>query len=246
VSHPHPRGVGQAVGRDMRRKQILATGETYHVFNRSIAKYVIFSRPEDFARFKQLLQYYQKPKPSMKFSDFMHMSCVHVHGFDRELDRKYGSEPNVVDILAYCIMPTHFHLILKQNVDHGIAQFMSHILYCYTRYLNTRRERSGPLWDGRFKNVLIESDEQLLHTTRYVHLNPVTDYLVDSPSDWEYSSYHEYVSSGEDGMEICRFRERIEMKRNLYKQFVADYIQDQRHTAHVNKSNRNRHPRGGV
>jgi putative transposase len=78
-------------------------------------------------------------------------------------------------------MPTHIHLVLRQLKDGGISKFMSNILNSYSRYFNIKHNRKGPLWEGRFRKVLVGSDEQLLHLTRYVHLNPVTACLVDKP-----------------------------------------------------------------
>ncbi len=78
-------------------------------------------------------------------------------------------------------MPTHIHLILKQLKEDGISAYMSKILNSYTCYFNRRTKRKGPLWESRFKRVEVTSDEQLLHLTRYIHLNPVTAHIVEEP-----------------------------------------------------------------
>ena len=70
---------------------------------------------------------------------------------------------------------------------------MRRLLNSYTRYFNEKIKRKGPLWEGRFKKVLVNSDEQLLHLTRYVHLNPVSAGIVEKPEDWPCSSYREYI-----------------------------------------------------
>ena len=77
-------------------------------------------------------------------------------------------------------MPNHFHLLLKQLVDNGISQYLSNFTNSYTRYFNTKYERSGPIFQGKFKAVHVENNEQLLHVSRYIHLNPYSSSIVSS------------------------------------------------------------------
>ncbi|MBU2530527.1 MAG: hypothetical protein KKD35_05755, partial [Elusimicrobia bacterium] len=84
---------------------------------------------------------------------------------------------------------------------------------------------------GRFKNRLVETDEELLHLTRYVHLNPVTAYLVNKPEDWKYSSYSEYVSDTNEG--ICDFSDVIAITLDKYKEFTEDNISYQRELSKI-------------
>ena len=89
------------------------------------------------------------------------------------------------------------------------------------------------MWEGRFKNVLVESDEQLLHLTRYIHLNPVAAYLVDKPENWSASSYKEYLSGDNDKNKICEYSEILEIEPSFYKEFVEDRISYQREIAKI-------------
>ena len=84
-----------------------------------------------------------------------------------------------------------------------------------------------------YKNVLIETDEQLLHLTRYIHLNPVTAYLIDNPKDWFASSYKEYLSEVTGDNKICNYADFLEIKPNLYKDFVEGNISHQRELAGI-------------
>ena len=127
-------------------------------------------------------------------------------------------------IFAYCIMPTHIHIVLRQEQDNGISSFMSNILNSYTRYFNIKHNRKGPLWEGRFKSVLIENDEYLLHLTRYIHLNPSTSNIVKDPTEWNHSSYHEYLKDTSIQNPMCSFGDYIDIKPNEYKNFVEDRI----------------------
>lgn len=107
-----------------------------------------------------------------------------------------GDNENLVDIVAYCIMPTHVHLLLHLQKDNGISLYMNKLLNSYTKYFNTRHRRKGPLWESRFKKVAIQDDGLVLDMTRYLHLEPVRKLLVDSPEKWRYSSCCEYLGKG--------------------------------------------------
>ncbi len=187
--------------------------EIYHVFNKSIAGYKIFNSPEDFRRMTDALSYYRR-KQTASFSTSA--KCTALAGKASE---------NLVNIIAYCLMPTHFHLILHNLADNGIAHYTNNVLNSYTRYFNLKHNRKGPLWQGRSKKVLIAKDVYLLHLTRYIHLNPVTGYLVEKPEEWEFSSYREYTESRENG--ICD-RSFLSMGPREYENFTNDRIQYQR------------------
>lgn len=81
----------------------------------------------------------------------------------------------VVNLLAFCLMPNHFHLLVKQMTKDGITQLMNRISTNYGMYFNKKYQRVGPLFQGVYKAVLIDNDDQLLHLSRYVHLNPVQE-----------------------------------------------------------------------
>jgi putative transposase len=139
----------------------------------------------------------------------------------------------LVGIIAYCLMPTHFHIILNELNENGLSLFIKNILNSYTRYFNIKHNRKGPLWESRSKKVSIESDEQLLHLTRYIHLNPVTSYLVKMPEDWPYSSYKEYIFKALINKQICTYKNYLDIKPHIYAKFVEDGILYQREMAKV-------------
>ncbi len=217
----------------MRRKDKPVTGEIYHIFNKSISDFKIFNGENDFLRIKNILRYYQIPGVPFSFCHFMQMEDVKENGFIKHFTSISDKKEKLVQIIAYCIMPTHLHLILKQLKDDGISIFIGNVLNSYTRYFNIKHERKGPLWEGKFKNILVERDEQLLHLTRYVHLNPVTAYLVDRPEDWPHSSYLEYLSKVDDVGKICSYGDILDIDTVLYKQFVEDNISYQRELAKI-------------
>lgn len=213
----------------MRRKEVLITGNYYHIFNKSIAGYRIFSEEGDCLRMKQMMKYYQYEGRELSFSHFVRFSEVEGEGFWNSLPAYHAGRKRLVEIAAYCIMPTHLHFILKQIKQNGIEKFIGNVLNSYTRYFNLRRKRSGPLWQSRFQSVSVESDEQLLHLTRYIHLNPVTAYLVERPEEWHASSYEEYLRDPfveEEAISSPPF-DRLDNIAG-YKQFVHEGIQYQR------------------
>lgn len=205
------------------RKNHLANGEFYHIFTKSIADFHIFNHKNEFSRMIQLLRYYQI-ETGLRFSDFIELKLVENAGFDIALKTFTKEKHHIIQIITYCLMPTHLHLILKQLVNNGISIYMSKVLNGYTRFFNTKYRRKGPLWESEFKNVLIYNDVQLLHLTRYLHLNPVTAYLVENPKNWIYSSYQEYLKYPL----MCNFKEIINIEPAKYRKFVNDQISYQR------------------
>ena len=205
----------------MRRKEKLTTGEIYHVFNKSIAGYEIFNCEDDFHRMRQMLLYYCIADTPMQFSNFLNLSPVRTEGFIQNIQALRKTNNNLAQIIAYCIMPTHFHLVVKQLRDEGITKFIGNALNSYSRYFNLKRKRKGPLWVGPFKNVRVQSDEQLLHLTRYIHLNPVTATIVRYPEEWNASSYGEYISPLRDDWKICDYKGILEVEPNKYRKFVV-------------------------
>lgn len=208
-----------------RRKNILAIGSVHHVFTRSIESCEIFNDPAECQRMLDVMQHYKPVSPTCKFSD----SRKGVSGRSSDC----GGQP-LVAIIAFCLMPTHLHLLLKQLQENGISVFMRRVLNSYTHYFNLKHGRRGPLWEGRFKNVPIENDGQLLHTTRYIHLNPVTASLVDKPEEWRFSSYGEFVGM-ESRKPLCDLTD-VSITPEAYRAFVENRIDYQRELARIKEA----------
>lgn len=219
----------------MLRKQTLVKDGIYHVMNKSIAGYQIFNTPKDYERMRQMLRYFSFNASLPKFSQFLQLQEVKASGFDQFLTGIAEGTDQHVQIIAYCLMPTHIHIVLKQLTERGTSLFMGNVLNSYARFFNVKHRRQGPLWAGRFKNVLVETDEQLLHLTRYVHLNPVSAGLAVSASDWQYSSFHLYVSSEPNTHVLCMYKEIIGMSSQEYEEFVNSHATEQRDLAIIKK-----------
>jgi putative transposase len=105
--------------------------------------------------------------------------------------RRYLVE-DTLDVLAYCLMPNHYHFLVCLRSPQ-LSQQMHAFSLSYTKAINRRYERCGSLFQGRFCAIELDSDAYLLHLTRYIHLNPVKAGFVENPEDWEFSSYREYI-----------------------------------------------------
>jgi len=213
----------------MRRKIELVNNKVYHICNKSIAGFKIFNVKNDFLRLVELMRFYQVDNLPYSYSRYLELNTTPEDLLNEIIQKR----EKIVRIIAYCIMPTHYHFILQQMRDNGISTFIGNVQNSYSRYYNIRTNRKGPLWEGKFRNVLVESDEQLLHLTRYIHLNPVTAYLADKPNDWEASSYRDYLSGNKRVDRICEFDEIIEINHDSYKEFVVDRISYQRDLAEI-------------
>lgn len=214
------------------RKDPLVAGETYHIFTRSIAEYQVFNEAGDWQRMQQLIKYYQVNN-EIKFSNFIELKLVQQNGFYNAFNVFSKDKQSLVQIIAYCLMPTHIHLILKQLIDNGISKYIKAILDSYSKFFNTIHKRKGPLWESRFNSVLVDNDEQLLHLTRYIHSNPSTAKLLDHPEDWIFSSYAEYLGKVTGPATICQFDDVLEITPNSYQRFVNDRISYQRELAKI-------------
>lgn len=210
------------------RKTPLVIGCFYHILNRGISLQPTFKTQKDFWRGVELLRYYQNQKPPLRYSYFIMLSRG-----KREVILKNFAKGKLflAEILAYCLMPNHFHFILKQLKDDGISKFMSNFTNSYTRYFNTKNKRNGPLFQGKFKAVRIESDEQLLHLSRYIHLNPYSSYVVKTLGElknYQFSSLPEYLGDSSKG--FCNKEIILDEFGGLesYQKFVFDRADYQR------------------
>ncbi len=185
-------------------------GDYYHIFNRGVAKMPIFKDYRYYKRFIKSMVYYQTEGPKPKFSVFN----PEIH--------KIEWNKKMVDMICYCLMPNHLHILLRQLRAGGITEFMKKLPDSYTKFFNTKNSRVGPIFQGMFKAVRVESNEQLLHVSRYIHLNPLVSGLVEAMDDYKWSSYPEYM--GYTDMNICEkdiILEQFKLKDG-YQNFILD------------------------
>lgn len=174
------------------RKTRLVVDEVYHVFNRSIGGYPIFPQNRHYQRALDLVDFYRFNKPSLRFSHYNRLPESQKNEFMENL--KQNSKR--IKIFAYCLMPNHMHFLLKQLTEKGIADFMSNFQEGYAKFFNIKEKRSGSLFQSMFKAIRIETDEQLIHVLRYIHLNPLTSYVINDIKELErypWCSFAEYM-----------------------------------------------------
>lgn len=201
------------------RNIVLANGEIYHVFNRGIDRRPIFTAKREYQRMLTAIWFYQYTKPGANLSQYLDLGDEQKRLHEETLEKK----PLQISLLSYCLMPNHFHLVVRQEVQDGIRKFLANITNSYTKYFNLKRKRVGPLLQGTFKAVWVETDEQFLHLTRYVHLNPMASYLckLENLPLYPWSSYREYLSPQD--MKLCN-KEVLQslMSFKNYAKFVKD------------------------
>ncbi len=169
----------------MIRKTPLVTGEIYHIYNRGLDKRPTFTDFNEKLRAYQAIKFYRFDSPPVRLSYFVRYSTKRI---EKLVESSWGNK--LVSIMAYCLMPNHFHFILRQETDGGISKFISNFENSYTRYYNTKNKRVGNLFMDKFQNKLVDSEEQLLHLSRYVHLNLL--HINPQPLGWwsKYSLWH--------------------------------------------------------
>ena len=214
------------------RKTPLVTDEVYHVYNRSIGGYPIFLQNSHYQRGLDLANFYRFDKPPLRFSHYNRLPDSQKNEFMEKLKLS----PKRIKIFTYCLMPNHVHFLLKQLIENGIANFMSNIQESYAKYFNIKEERTGSLFQSMFKAVRIETDEQLIHVTRYIHLNPLTSYVIKNMDELEtypWCSFAEYMGQVNHGIvdkeEILQYFGSV----NHLRDFTMNQVDYQRKLAQI-------------
>lgn len=206
------------------RKIQFVNGEFYHIYNRGVDKRIIFNERQDLDRFFQGMIEFNVADP---------IGSLYENSF-RQLGSRTPklvikrSTP-LVRFVAYCLNPNHYHLLVQQIVDKGIEKLMQKIGTGYTNYFNNKNDRSGALFQGKFKAVHVDSNEYLLHASVYVNLNDRVHQLGSStPKLRSVSSWGEYVEEDKNAPSICakdiilgQFKNRAE-----YKEFATSTLKD--------------------
>jgi putative transposase len=163
------------------------SGNILHIYNRGNNKEKIFFDDQDYKAFLfrvgLCLGFIEKELNEEKLIS-MPYSRIRIT----------GTKKNDCKLYAFCLMPNHFHLLMKQVGDIPISSFVLRLCTSYARYINKKYKRVGHVFQDKFKAVLIENDSQLMWTSSYIHMNAVKDGLVKYPSDYKWSSYNDYIN----------------------------------------------------
>ena len=145
-------------------KTVFSVGELYHIYNRGIEGRSLFVDEADRFRFLSGMKGFNNTKPIFNLQRYL------AHKKGRAC---FDPEP-IVDFVCYSLMPNHYHFIVRQVKDGGVSKFMQKLGTGYTMYFNKRYNRTGVLLQGAFKGKHITTDEYLLHSSRYIHLNALS------------------------------------------------------------------------
>ena len=196
----------------------------YHVYNRGVEKRLIFQDQQDYHVYLGCLKEYLSPKAEKELSD--RLSAAGASQEEKYLTRKLLALNNFHDditLLAYCLMPNHFHFFLKQKSAGALDRFMRSMSTRYVSYFNRKYNRVGPLYQSRYKAVLINSEAQYLHISRYIHKQAIALQVTGSPQP---SSFPDYI--GKRGTSWVHPEEILEFFSDAvqpwtYERFVEDW-----------------------
>ncbi len=213
----------------MQRKVKFGQGEYYHIYNRGVDKRSIFMSDEDKNHFIRMMYF------SLSRQSFVMRDMVDVQLNEYVIDKK------LVSIGAYCLMSNHFHILVRAKDEEGVTKFMSKLSTGYAAYFNKKYERTGSLFEGRFKSEHVDNDRYLKYLFAYIHLNPVKMFepkwkdngIADRQGamsfldHYKYSSYYEYTNKGDREesplLETEAFPKHFEEKHS-FSNFVKDWL----------------------
>lgn len=182
-------------------KNQIQVGEIYHIFNEGIENKVIFKDKEDFKRALKSIYFYRF-LPKIKLSEFLDLPIDSQKSLLNDFSR-HNTFP--VDFYSYVLLPDHFHFLVSQKEGGAISFFMSQFQNSYTRYFNSRYQRKGPLFVGRFKFKKVETEDQFISLSFYLHLHPLLSKFVKDKKGllkYPWSSLIEYIDPSIEG--ICQ------------------------------------------
>ena len=150
----------------------ISFGEYYHVFNRGAHKANLFKDEHDWLRFLFLILHCQSDVALPNIRRYLKSAALE-EGFRIPKSQLESIEKNkLIELVAFCIMPNHFHLLLKETTEGAISAYMQRLSTGYAMYFNTKYKAAGHLFESRYKNVHVQDNDQLLYLSAYIHRNP--------------------------------------------------------------------------
>lgn len=206
----------------------------YHIYNRGVEKREIFLYEQDYKVFLSYLKLYLTPKEESikEILDNKGHSSSNFESKNKNITEIYTLNNffDKIELISYVLMPNHFHLELKQRGRKDIETFMRSLITKYSKYFNKKYNRVGPLFQGRYKAVLIQNNEYLLYINKYIHLNP-SELLIKGQllCDYLWSSYPVYLRKFKinwlkTDFINSNFLKNRRFSTNLYKKFIEREI----------------------
>ncbi|PSO45927.1 MAG: hypothetical protein BRC25_00345 [Parcubacteria group bacterium SW_6_46_9] len=172
----------------------IAPDEVYHIYNRGNQKQTLFYTERDYIRMLFLMLMFQSPK---RFRNIKRRVNYFEDGNDFKIDADKVIKNRFVELINFCIMPNHFHLTVNNLAKDGVPKYLHRIQNAYGRYFNTKRDKTGHVFQGPYKAKHISSDRQLRHLSAYVHKNPKE--MRSTYANYYWSSYQDYVDENRWG-----------------------------------------------
>ena len=188
--------------------------------------------PGDCLQGVEFIDFYRFQSPGLKFSYFNRLLPQKKFDF---LNTLYTQKPQV-EVTAFALMPNHFHFLVQQQKDTGITRFLRLFQDSYAKYLNLKTQRTGSVFQSMFKAVRVESEKQFVHITRYIHLNPLTSFLlnnIDELKQYPWTSYIDYISTPIHPFINPQPLIRYFGSTAKFQEFTVNQIGYQRHLAHI-------------
>lgn len=193
----------------MQRRESIRVGEYYHIYNRGVEKRKIFQQKSDFRHFLESLVFFNTAKSSWAINR-------------QSLEDRPRVEEQLVHIIAYCLNPNHFHILLKENKENGVSTFMKKICTGHAMYFNKKNERSGVLFQGRFKSVHISTNDILLYVSAYVNGNSQVHGIEDA-RQYPWCSFSEYMGQAGIGCHKEVILDQFKDKKS-YRDFCLEKV----------------------
>ncbi len=180
-------------------KPIFITEQIYHIYNRGVEKRDIFMEDKDYLRFIHNLYEFNDEKPAHNVSYFLNRQTESIESV--RIAKTKTSRELLLEIIAFVLMPNHFHLLIRQRRENGISKFMQKLGTGYTNYFNKKYERVGGLFQGNFKAIHVNEEPHFIHLPHYIHTNPL-ELIYRSPtsidlinwlSGYRWSSFQDYI-----------------------------------------------------
>ena len=191
------------------RKIKFQTNNYYHIYNRGVEKRKIFMDEKDFVRFLISMKEFNHVEP---IGSLLELNQSRKKAIKKTKETKFPNNFKaensalklfgnlvstilvpLVEIVCYCLNQNHFHILIKPLQDKGIEKFMHKLSLGYSKYFNSRYNRSGSLFQGTYQSVYIKTEDKLRKVSCYINGNPEIHKITANAEDWIYSSYQDYL-----------------------------------------------------